>query len=421
MKMLVIGSGGREHAILWKLAQSPKITKLYAAPGNAGISQIAQCISIKAEDIRQLVDFVRKERIDLTFCGPEQPLALGLVDEFERTGLKIVGPDQASTRLESSKAYAKQMMTRFGIPTAPYEIFDNPQAAKTYLQHIGYPVVVKADGLAAGKGVLIVQNPEEGIRAIDQLMVAKIFGNAGDKVIIEEYLTGQELSFFCFTDGTTLYPLVSARDYKRSLDGDKGLNTGGMGSYSPNQFLTPEIEDEIIKRIAIPIIRGLQTDNVLYKGVLYIGLMLTHQGPKVLEFNARFGDPETQVILPRLKTDLVEIFLAIAENRLNEINLKWDDNSTLCVVLASGGYPQSYEVGKPILGLEKTNPEECWIFHAGTAYTDNRIVTSGGRVLGVTAPGKTLEEARSKVYQAITKIHFEGMHYRTDIGGSEDG
>ncbi|MCI0528674.1 MAG: phosphoribosylamine--glycine ligase, partial [Nitrospira sp.] len=338
MKILVIGSGGREHAIVWKLVHSPHVTKLYAAPGNAGISQMAECIPIKAEDIRQLVDFAKKEQIDLTFCGPEQPLALGLADQFKQLGLPIVGPDRASARLESSKAYAKQMMTRLGIPTASYEIFEDSQVAKSYLQYSEYPIVIKADGLAAGKGVLIAQSLEEGIRAIDQMMVVKIFGNAGDKVVIEEYLTGRELSFFCFTDGITLYPLASARDYKRSLDGDQGLNTGGMGSYSPNQFLTPEIADEIMKRIAIPTIQGLQADEIIYKGILYIGLMLTDQGPKVLEFNARFGDPETQVILPRLKTDLVEILVAIAEKRLHTINLEWDDHPTLCVVLASGGY-----------------------------------------------------------------------------------
>jgi phosphoribosylamine--glycine ligase len=427
MKVLVIGGGGREHAIVWKLAQSPKVTKLYAAPGNAGISRLAECLPIKAEDIPQLVDFARKAQIDLAFCGPEQPLVLGLVDEFKRAGLTIVGPDRAGARLEASKAYAKQFMTRLGIPTAPYEIFDNPQAAKAYLRHRAYPVVIKADGLAAGKGVVIAQNLEEGLRTIDQIMIAKIFGSAGDKVVIEEYLSGQELSFFCFTDGTTVYPLASARDYKRSHDGDKGLNTGGMGSYSPNWFLTPEMENEIMERIALPVIRGLQANSIIYQGILYIGLMLTLQGPQVLEFNVRFGDPETQVILPRLKTDLVEVLLAIAEHRLHKVKLEWMEDSTVCVVLASGGYPQSYEVGKPILGLEELNVEDGWIFHAGTAYKRNpddptgppHLVTSGGRVLGVTARGKTLEEARVKVYKTITRIHFDGMHYRKDIGSME--
>jgi phosphoribosylamine--glycine ligase len=416
VKVLIVGSGGREHAIIWKLAQSPNITRLYAAPGNAGISRLAQCAAIKAEDIRQLVDFVRKERIDLTFCGPEQPLAFGLVDAFKRAGLVIAGPDRAGTQLEASKAYAKRVMTRFGIPTASYEIFEEPQAAKAYLRRSPYPIVIKADGLAAGKGVIIAQNHEEAIQAIDQIMVAKVFGSAGDKVIIEECLVGRELSFFCVTDGSTIYPLASALDYKRSLDGDNGPNTGGMGSHSPNPFLTLEMADEIMKRIAIPVIQGLQTDSIIYQGVLYIGLMLTEQGPKVLEFNARFGDPETQVILPRLKTDLVEVLLAIAENRLHRVNLEWDDSATLCVVLASGGYPQSYEVGKPISGLDTIHSEDCWIFHAGSAYKDTTIITSGGRVLGVTARGKTLIEARSKVYQAIPKIHFDGMYYRKDIG-----
>jgi len=424
MKILVIGGGGREHAIIWKLAQSPKVTKLYAAPGNAGISRLAQCIPIKAEDIGQLMDFAKKERIDLTFCGPEQPLALGLVDEFNRAGLTVVGPDRAGTQLESSKAYAKRVMSRFGIPTASYEVFEDPQAAKAYLRRSEYPVVIKADGLAAGKGVLIVQNLEEGIRAVDQIMVVKIFGSAGDKIVVEEYLTGREASFFCLTDGTTLYPLASAQDYKRSLDGDNGLNTGGMGSYSPNRFLTPEMEDRILTQIATPVIRGLQADRVFYKGVLYIGLMLTDQGPKVLEFNARLGDPEAQVILPRLKTDLVDVLLAIAENRLHTVQLQWEEEPALCVVLASGGYPQSYEVGKPISGLEEVDPEEGWIFHAGTVYAEDPgnpsahpyIVTGGGRVLGVTARGKTLEAARAKAYKAIAKIYFEGMHYRKDIG-----
>ncbi len=418
MKVLVIGSGGREHAIVWKLAQSRVVDKIYCVPGNAGIAEIAECLEVESRDFSNLLDFVKYEWIDLTVVGPEDPLAKGIVDLFQKEGRKIIGPTKAAAQLESSKVFAKEFMKRHKIPTAEYKVFTSYTHAEDYIRLKGTPIVVKADGLAAGKGVFVCKSYEEALDALKLIMKDKIFGPAGDKVVIEEYLEGVEASYLIFTDGKNILPMVTSKDHKRLLDNDEGPNTGGMGTYSPNPVITPELEKIILETIIKPTIKGLKQEGIVYKGILYAGLMIVDNKPYVLEFNCRFGDPETQVILPRLETDLLDVFMGIANGKLNKVDIKWKVDASLCVILASQGYPGKYKKGFNIEGLEfLKNLKDVTIFHAGTKFDDKgKIVTNGGRVLGVTALGKDLKEARQKAYGAIEFIKFEGMHYRKDIG-----
>lgn len=418
MKVLVIGSGGREHAIAWKLAQSRVVDKIYCVPGNAGISDIAECVEVESKNLSSLLDFVKYEWIDLTVVGPEDPLAHGIVDIFQKEGRKIIGPTKAAAQLESSKVFAKDFMKRHKIPTADYKVFTSYTHAEEYIRLKGTPIVIKADGLAAGKGVFVCQNYDDAIDALKLIMKEKVFGSAGDRVVIEECLQGKEVSYLVFTDGQHIVPMVTSKDHKRLLDKDEGPNTGGMGTFSPNPIITPELEKDIIETIIKPTIKGLKLEGIVYKGILYAGLMIVNNKPYVLEFNCRFGDPETQVILPRLETDLLDIFMAIAEGKLSNIEVKWKSLASLCVILASEGYPGKYKKGIPIEGLESVKDlKEIMIFHAGTKFNEEgKIVTNGGRVLGVTALGKDIKEARQKAYNAIELIHFEGMQYRKDIG-----
>jgi len=418
MRVLVIGSGGREHALVWKIAQSKLVDKIFCAPGNGGISKQAECIDIKADDIQGLLNFVRKEKIDFTVVGPEAPLAVGIVDEFRNYNLRIFGPQKKAAQMEASKVFAKELMAKYNVPTADFKIFSSADEAKRYVDRIGAPCVVKADGLAQGKGVVVAQTADEAKRAIDSMMQERIFGDAGNRVIVEECLEGQEASILVFTDSKEVIPLASSQDHKRIFDGDKGPNTGGMGAYSPAPIVTPEIFKEILENIVYKTIDGLVKEGIQYQGVLYTGVMLTKKGPKVLEFNVRFGDPETQAILPRLKSDLVEVMLAISEQKLSRIKaLDWDNRACVCVVCASGGYPGNYEKGKEIFGLDEADKmKDVVVFHAGTKRQNNNILTCGGRVLGVTGLGNSIKEAIDNTYQAVEKIHFEGMHYRRDIG-----
>lgn len=420
MKVLVIGSGGREHAIVWKLAQSRVVDKIYCAPGNAGIAEIAECVELQSKDTSSLLDFVKYEWIDITVVGPEDPLARGIVDAFLKEGRKIVGPTKAGAQLESSKVFAKNFMKKYKIPTAEYKVFTSYTHAEEYIRLKGTPIVIKADGLAAGKGVFVAMNYDEAVNALKLIMKDKIFGSAGEKVVIEECLIGQEASYLVFTDGKSIVPMVTSKDHKRLLDNDQGPNTGGMGTFSPNPVITAELEKEIIEKIVKPTIKGLKAEGIIYKGILYVGLMIVEGKPYVLEFNCRFGDPETQVILPRLETDIIDIFMGIAEQRLNKVNVQWSNNASLCVILASEGYPGNYKKGLPISGLEMLKGlKDIFVFHAGTKFDDEgRIVTNGGRVLGITAVGKSLKEARQKVYSAIELINFEGMQFRKDIGAN---
>jgi len=417
MKILVIGSGGREHAIVWKLSQSRIADKIYCAPGNGGIKEIAELVDIKADDTQGLLDFAKKNNIDLTVVGPEMPLVKGIVDIFNKNGLRIFGPLKELAMLEGSKVFAKTVMTRFKVPTAGFKVFDNPDSAKKYIKERGAPIVVKADGLAAGKGVIIAKTIKEAEQAIDSIMVARIFGESGDKIILEDCLEGEEASLLIFTDGKTIVPLESSQDHKRIFDNDKGPNTGGMGAYSPAPVVSKKILDEAIERVFRPVIGGLAKQGKVYKGVLYAGLMITKNGIMVLEFNVRFGDPETQAILPRLKSDLVEIILACIDGTLDKIDVKWDNASCISVVCASKGYPDEYEKDKEILGLEEARKiKDIVIFHAGTKNENGRILTSGGRVLGVTSLGRDIKSAKENAYKAIEEIRFEGMQYRKDIG-----
>lgn len=415
MKILVVGSGGREHAISWKLKQSPRVTELYCAPGNAGISQIAQCVAISAEDIDGLLDFALKNEIDLTVVGPEVPLTMGIVDLFEKHQLKIFGPSQAAAEIEGSKAFSKDLMQKYHIPTAKYGVFTQVEEAKAFLETVGIPCVVKADGLAAGKGVLICESKEEAQHAIEDILVDNKFGAAGSRVVIEEFLVGQEVSMLAFTDGKTIKPMVSAQDHKRIFDGDQGLNTGGMGAYSPAPIYTDDIHAFVVEHVLQPTVDAMAAEGRPFAGVLYAGLMLTADGPKVLEFNARFGDPETQAILPRLETDLVDIMLAVVEKRLEQQPIQWSADACVCVVMASGGYPESSEKGVPIQGLAEAG-QKALVFHAGTARKEETIVTNGGRVLGISALGEDIAAAIDKAYQAVHEIQFNHMQYRTDIG-----
>ncbi|MDD2928042.1 MAG: phosphoribosylamine--glycine ligase [Candidatus Omnitrophica bacterium] len=418
MRILVIGSGGREHALAWKIAQSKLCTKLFCAPGNAGIAQIAECVNIQVEDIGGLLEFVEKEKIDLTVVGPEIPLSLGIVDEFSRYGLKIFGPKRAAARLEASKIFSKELMAKYNVPTAHFKIFDDLQEAQRYIERIGAPCVVKADGLAAGKGVVVAKTTNEAKQAAVAMMQERVFGESGNRIIIEECLQGEEVSIIVITDSKEVRALASSQDHKRVFDNDSGPNTGGMGAYSPAPIVTPELFREIMDKVIFPTLGGLAKEGIDYRGVLYAGIMLTKDGPKTLEFNARFGDPETQAILPRLKSDLLEIMLATAEQKLNRIKaLEWDARTCVCVVCASGGYPGSYEKGKEIFGLDKAaEVQDVVVFHAGTKSMGNRVITHGGRVLGVTGLGRTVSEAMEKAYAAVRKISFRGMHYRHDIG-----
>lgn len=415
MKILIVGGGGREHAIAWKLAQSPKVDKLYCAPGNAGIAEVAECVDIKAEDVAGICSFAKDNKIDLTVVGPEVPLSMGIVDALAERGLKAFGPNRKCAQLEGSKAFTKAFLDRHSIPTAGYQEFTDISELKKSVGIFGYPMVIKADGLAAGKGVVIAEDEAAAIEAIDQIMGDKIFGTAGDKIIVEEFLTGIEASVLCFVDGKTIVPMESAQDYKRIFDGDNGPNTGGMGTYSPSLIFNEVLENQIRERILEPTLIGFQKDGLNFKGVLFIGLMINDEGPKVIEFNNRFGDPETQSVLPRMKTDLVDIISAVVEERLAEQTIEWSDKKAVCVVLASGGYPGDYEKGKKISGLRDVD-EDVIVFHSGTKLSDFSIVTDGGRVLGVTALGDTHEEARKKAYANIERISFEGAQYRKDIG-----
>lgn len=410
----MIGSGAREHALAWKLLQSPKLTQLYCAPGNGGMGELAECVDIKAEDVARLLDFAQRQQIDLTVVGPEVSLALGIVDAFEEKGLKIFGPNQQASQLESSKAFAKSFMEKYGIPTAKYRIYEDLTKAVEEVSDFGLPVVIKADGLAAGKGVVIAQNRQEAVDCIKEMMEDKKFGEAGKTIVIEEFLQGKEVSVLAFGDGNTLVPMTSAQDYKRALEGDQGLNTGGMGAVSPAFYYAPAEEAQVQIDIIQKTAQALKAEGIAFKGVLYFGLMMTAQGPKVLEFNVRFGDPETEAILPRLQSDLLEIILHIMEGRLSQAQIEWAEEYAVCVVLASGGYPEAYHTGYEIHSLGAGR--EALIFHAGTKLYEGGFKTAGGRVLAVTAMGEDYETARGKVYASIEKIKFEKMHFRKDIG-----
>ncbi|HIY97809.1 MAG TPA: phosphoribosylamine--glycine ligase [Firmicutes bacterium] len=416
MSVLVIGGGGREHAICVALAKSPKTGKLYCIPGNAGISQVAECVpSVGVMEFEKIADFIAAHKdITMTVVAPDDPLAAGLVDYLEERGFRAFGPRANAAIIEGSKAFSKHLMTKYGIPTADYKEFTDYDEAAEYVRGAEYPLVVKADGLALGKGVIICQNAQEGEEAVREMMVDKKFKDAGKKIIVEEFLTGKEVSVLCFTDGQTIVPMVSSQDHKRAHDNDEGLNTGGMGTFSPSKVYTPQLADAVYRDIILPTMNAMNCEGRPFKGVLYFGLMITKKGAKVLEYNARFGDPETQVVLPRLKTDLYEIFDAIIDGRLSDVDIQWTDDACVCVILASGGYPESYKKGVPI-AIGKL-PEDIVLYHAGTAFKDGKLVTSGGRVIGVTAKGKDIEEARKKAYDAIKNIHFDGMFYRHDIG-----
>jgi len=416
MKILVVGGGGREHALVWKIAQSPKVSEIYCAPGNAGISGQAKLIPVKSNDLDGLLRFASKEEIDLTIVGPEDPLTRGVVDLFESKGLSIFGPSQKAAEIEGSKAFAKEMMRKNRIPTASYEIFEDPKEAARYIRKQSPPVVIKADGLAAGKGVIICKTLEEATEWVDRIMVKKTFGEAGKRVVVEECLTGEEASFIAFTDGRTILPVASSQDHKAVFDGDLGPNTGGMGAYSPAPVVTGQVHERILKEILEPLIHGMAGEGRAYKGALYAGVMIREGVPKVLEFNARFGDPETQPVLMRMKGDIVPILEACIKGNLSQFEIEWDSRATVCVVMVSKGYPENYEKGKVIEGLEEVSQmEDVFVFHAGTALKNGKTLTNGGRVLGVTGMGRDIPAAIERTYQAVKKITWDGVHYRTDI------
>lgn len=416
MKILVIGGGGREHTLVWKIAQSPKADKIFCAPGNAGITELAECIPIESKDIDNLVKFAQKENIDLTVVGPEMPLAKGVVDLFQSYGLQIFGPSQQAAKIESSKVFAKQLIKGCGVSTAGYKIFSDYNEAFNYVQSRPLPIVIKADGLAAGKGVKVAMTYREAADFLRDVMENKIFGSAGDKVIIEEYLKGEEVSVIAFTDGKTSCFLPPAQDYKAAYNGNQGPNTGGMGSYASVPFLNNNDLKQIKNKILDPLLKGMAREGAPFKGIIYLGLILTNDGPMVLEINCRLGDPETQATIPLLKSDIVDIFEAVVDERLEEIEIKWHDKKCVCVVLASQGYPGDYKTGMEIFGLKRANSlENVMVFHAGTAFKGNKIVTSGGRVLGVTALGGSYTEAVERAYKAVDKIYFKDIHFRRDI------
>ena len=416
MKVLVVGSGGREHALLWKLSQSPEVDALYCAPGNGGIGQLAELVDIGAEDLEALAEFAETRDVDLTIVGPEGTLAKGIVDVFEKRGLRIFGPTKGAARLESSKAFAKNLMKKYHVPTAGFAVFDDPQAARAYVRQLGAPIVVKADGLCGGKGTIIANTLSEALGAIDLLMEDRIFKQAGERIVVEEKLEGEEASFLVITDGTTAVPLAAAQDHKRLLDHDKGPNTGGMGAYAPAPVVTEAAAKHVMEQIIQPTLKGLVAEGIAFKGVLYAGLIMTAEGPKVLEFNVRFGDPELQAILPLLKDDLVPLLDDAVEGRLSQPRCHWEEGACACVVLASGGYPGEFAIGKEIKGLEAfQDRQDVAIFHAGTRRERDRVISWGGRVLDVVAWDTDLEAAVKKVYDAVAGIQFEGMTYRKDI------
>ena len=423
MKILVIGSGGREHAIVRKLKESPQVEALYCAPGNGGISRDAECFPVNAMDKEGMLALAREKAVDLVFVAPDDPLAAGMVDTLEAAGFPCFGPNAKAAEIESSKVFSKNLMKQYHIPTAGYQVFSDPAAALEYIKAQGtYPAVIKADGLALGKGVIIAQNEEEAKAGLHSIMEDKIFGESGSQVVVEEFLTGPEVSVLAFTDGKTLRPMVSSMDHKRAYDGDKGPNTGGMGTISPNPFYTEEVARECMEKIFLPTINAMNAEGRPFKGCLYFGLMLTPQGPKVIEYNSRFGDPETQVVLPRLETDFAEIVKAVAEERLADLDIQWSQMASACVVMASGGYPGSYPKGLEIHGLdEQGQVEGVTVYHAGTKWEEGKFLTNGGRVLGITALGGTLEEALDRAYAGVEKISFEGAMYRRDIGRTHRG
>lgn len=417
MKVLVIGSGGREHSLVWKISQSPRVSKIFCAPGNGGIRSLAECIDIEVTDILSFKKFVKEKRIDLTVVGPELPLTLGIVDEFEREKLRIFGASKKASKIEGSKSFAKDLMKKYGIPTAEYRTFTSRDEAVAYIKEISSPVVIKADGLAAGKGVIPAHNVQDATDAVDLIMIKKAFGDAGEKIVVEDFLVGEEASFLVFTDGNTAIPLPTSQDHKPVFDGDKGPNTGGMGAYSPAPIVTEDLYRKIMNEIMIPTIRGMAAEGRTYKGVLYAGLMISYGKPKVLEFNARFGDPETQPLVMRMKSDIIPVLEATIDGTLSQIKIEWDERVAVSIVMACEGYPGSYENSFEVTGLEKvSNRKDIEVFHAGTALKSGKTVTSGGRVLGVTAIGSGIEEAIALAYDAVEKIHWKGVHYRQDIG-----
>lgn len=421
MKVLIVGSGGREHAIAMSVAKSPKADKIYCAPGNAGIAQIAECVPIGAMEFEKLTAFAKEEQIDLVIVGMDDPLVAGLVDCLEAEGLRVFGPRKNAAILEGSKAFSKDLMKKYHIPTAAYENFEDADAAIAYLKQAKFPIVLKADGLALGKGVLICQNLDEAVEGVRSIMTDKKFGAAGNRMVIEEFMTGREVSVLSFVDGKTIQTMTSAQDHKRAGDGDQGLNTGGMGTFSPSPFYTQEVDDFCKKYIYQATVDAMAAEGREFKGIIFFGLMLTENGPRVLEYNARFGDPEAQVVLPRMKTDLLDVMNACIDGTLDQISLEFEDNAAVCVILASEGYPVSYEKGFPITGLEAFEGRDgYYCFHAGTAFRDGRLVTNGGRVLGVTAKGADLKEARKHAYEAAEWVHFENKYMRHDIGKAID-
>lgn len=421
MKVLIVGGGGREHAIAWKVAQSKRVEKIYCAPGNAGIAEYAECVAIGAMEFEKLAAFAKEKEIDLTVVGMDDPLVGGIVDVFEAEGLRVFGPNKAAAILEGSKAFSKDLMKKYNIPTAAYENFDDAEAALAYLETAKFPIVLKADGLALGKGVLICNTLEEAKEGVRTIMLDKQFGESGNTMVVEEFMTGREVSVLTFVDGKTIKTMTSAQDHKRAKDGDQGLNTGGMGTFSPSPFYTKEVEEFCEKYIYQATVDAMRAEGRTFKGIIFFGLMLTEDGPKVLEYNARFGDPETQVVLPRMKTDIVDVFEACIDGTLDQIDLEFEDNAAVCVVLASAGYPEKYEKGFPITGLEEFKKHDgYYCFHAGTKFDGENIVTNGGRVLGVTAKGTDLKEARANAYAATEWVQFENKYKRNDIGKAID-
>lgn len=421
MKVLIVGSGGREHAIAWKIAQSSKVDKIYCAPGNAGISGIAECVNIGAMEFDKLVAFAKEKQIDLTVIGMDDPLVGGIVDAFEAEGLRVFGPRKNAAILEGSKAFSKDLMKKYQIPTAAYETFETAEAALEYLEIAKYPIVLKADGLALGKGVLICNTREEAKEGVKTLMLDKQFGTAGDRIVVEEFMTGREVSVLSYVDGKTIKIMTSAQDHKRAKDGDQGLNTGGMGTFSPSPFYTEEVDRFCKEHIYQKTVDAMAAEGRTFKGIIFFGLMLTEDGPKVLEYNARFGDPETQVVLPRMKNDIVDVFEACIDGTLDQIDLQFEDNAAVCVVLASDGYPEHYEKGYKITGFENFDGKDgYYVFHAGTRFDGEDIVTNGGRVLGVVAKGSDLKAARANAYEATKWIQFDNKYMRNDIGKAID-
>lgn len=417
MKVLVVGSGGREHTLVWKIAQNNQVKELYCAPGNGGISAIAKCVSVKAMDIEGMVSFSKEKEIDLVVVAPDDPLAAGMVDALEKEGIRAFGPRKNAAIIEGSKAFAKDLMKKYNIPTAKYEVFEKSSEALEYLKTQKFPIVIKADGLALGKGVIIAQSLEEAKEAVVNIMEDKAFGEAGNKVVVEEFMVGPEVSVLAFTDGKTVEPMVSSQDHKRALDNDQGLNTGGMGTFSPSRIYTKEMEDYCMEKIFKPTVDAMNKEGRKFKGILYFGIMVTAEGPKVLEYNARFGDPETQVVIPRLRTDLLEIFNAIIDEKLDEVDIEWEDNAAVCVIMASGGYPKEYKTGYEITGIDEAQKDSnTVVFHAGTKCEDGKYLTAGGRVLGVSAVESNLDLAIKKAYEGVAKISFKDMHFRKDIG-----